>query len=285
MTVQDLEAVTKSASEGVHSRRPRRIRPLSRPLALWERRRAVALLVNRDLKVRYASSALGYLWSVLEPLLLAGIYWFIFTQIITRTVGVEPYIVFLLSGLLPWAWFNGAVTDSARALNSEAKLVRSTNVPREIWVVRVVLSKGIEFLLSLPVLFFFAFLYDASMSWRLVLLVPAILLMGLLALGAGLLLAPLVVLVRDLERVVRIAFRLGFYASPVLFAVRDVPAPWDLVFAANPLAGIFELIRAGFFPGAVHWGHVGWSAGVCLGLLLVGWTVFARLERTVLKEI
>jgi ABC-type polysaccharide/polyol phosphate export permease len=258
---------------------------IARPRALWRRRRAVQLLVARDLKVRYASSALGYLWSVLEPLLLAGIYWFIFTQVFTRTVGAEPYIVFLLAGLLPWTWFNGAVTDAARALHTEAKLVRSTNVPREVWVVRVVLSKGVEFLLSLPVLFLFALVYRADVDWQLVLLVPAVLLMAVLVLGVGLLLAPLVVLVRDLERVVRIALRLGFYASPVIFAVEDVPAPFDTVFAFNPLAGVFELCRAGFFPGPVHWGQVGLSVVVSVGVLLLGWSVFARLERTVLKEI
>jgi ABC-2 type transport system permease protein len=263
----------------------RPVRRSPRPVALWRRRRTVRLLLLRDLKVRYASSMLGYLWSVLEPLLLAGIYWFIFTQIITRSVGQDPYIVFLLAGLLPWAWFNGAVTDAAKALNSEARLIRSTNAPREVWIVRVVLSKGIEFLLSLPVLFFFAFAYGAEMSWQLLLLVPAMLLLGLLAFGAGLLLAPLVVLVRDLERIVRLVLRLGFYASPVLFAVRDVPDPYDVLFAANPLAGIFELMRAGFFPGIVNWGHVGISAGAAIAFLIVGWGVFARLERTVLKEI
>ncbi|MGY1708095.1 ABC transporter permease [Geodermatophilus sp. SYSU D00758] len=267
--------------------RPARPLPavVARPRALWLRRRAVLLLVARDLKVRYASSALGYLWSVLEPLLLAGIYWFIFTRVFTRTVGDEPYMVFLLAGLLPWTWFNGAVTDAARALHTEAKLVRSTNVPREVWVVRVVLSKGVEFLLSLPVLLLFALVYRAEVDWHLLLLVPAVLLMAVLVLGVGLLLAPLVVLVRDLERLVRIALRLGFYASPVIFAVQDVPEPFDAVFAVNPLAGIFELCRAGFFPGTVHWGHVGLSAAVSFGALLAGWGVFARLERTVLKEI
>jgi ABC-2 type transport system permease protein len=158
-------------------------------------------------------------------------------------------------------------------------------VPREVWVVRVVLSKGVEFLLSLPVLFLFALIYSAQVDWHLVLLIPGVLLMGTLALGVGLLLAPLVVLVRDLERIVRIALRLGFYASPVIFAVRDVPEPWDAAFAYNPLAGIFELCRAGFFPGAVDWGHVGLSVAVSVGLLVAGWCVFARLERTVLKEI
>jgi ABC-2 type transport system permease protein len=287
LSVADLGARTASVPRGVAgSAAPAgRRRPFARGQALWRRRRAVQLLVTRDLKVRYASSALGYVWSVLEPLLLAGIYWFIFTQVFTRDVGAEPYIVFLLAGLLPWTWFNGAVTDASRALHTEAKLVRSTNVPREVWVLRVVLSKGVEFLLSLPVLFLFALLYEAPLDWHLVLLVPGILLMAVLVMGIGLLLAPLVVLVRDLERIVRIALRLGFYASPVIFSVQDVPGPWDGVFAVNPLAGIFELCRAGFFPGAVHWGHVGLSALVSGVVLVLGWMVFARLERTVLKEI
>jgi ABC-2 type transport system permease protein len=91
--------------------------------------------------------------------------------------------------------------------------------------------------------------------------------------------------VRDLERVVRIALRLGFYASPVIFAVSDVPEPWDAVFAANPLAGIFELCRAGFFPGPVDWAAVGISSLLAVAVLGLGWATFARLERTVLKEI
>jgi ABC-2 type transport system permease protein len=284
MSVRNAEAPAVMVEPRVRPT-PHRAGALARPAKLWGRRRAIRLLVARDLKVRYASSTLGYLWSVLEPLLLAGIYWFIFTQVFTRTVGAEPYIVFLLAGLLPWTWFNGAVTDAARALHTEAKLVRSTNVPREVWVVRVVLSKGAEFLLSLPVLFLFALIYGAPVDWQLVLLVPAVLLMGLLVLGIGLFLAPLVVLVRDLERIVRIALRLGFYASPVIFAVQDVPEPWDAAFSINPLAGIFELCRAGFFPGALDWEHVAVSVAVSGGMLVVGWCVFARLERTVLKEI
>ena len=283
MTVDALDRlapVTAPPASG-----PSRRGVLTRPRALWQRRRAVGLLVTRDLKVRYSSSALGYLWSVLEPLLLAGIYWFIFTQVFTRTVGEEPYVLFLLAGLLPWTWFNAAVTDSARALHTEARLVRSTNVPREVWVLRVVLSKGVEFVFSLPVLLLFALIYAAPVTWGLLYLVPAALLQALLLFGLGLLLSPLVVLVRDLERIVRIGLRLGFYATPVIFAVSDVPGRMADVFALNPLAGIIELNRAGFFPGQLHWAHVGISAAFAAGLLLLGWAVFARLERTVLKEL
>ena len=69
------------------------------------------LLSARDLRVRYATSALGYLWSVLDPLVMSLIYWFVFTQVFGRGVGDEPYIVFLITALLPWVWFNAAVSD------------------------------------------------------------------------------------------------------------------------------------------------------------------------------
>jgi ABC-2 type transport system permease protein len=231
---------------------------LARPAALLRARRAIGLLVVRDLKVRYASSALGYIWSILEPLLLGLVYWFIFTQIFHREVGLDPYVVFLLAGIFPWTWFAGAVTDSAKALRNEARLIRSTNVPRELWVFRVVVSKGIEFFFSLPVL---------------------------LCIGIGLLLAPLTVLLEDLDRIVRLVLRLGFYCSPIIFTVADVPHKLRLLISLNPVAGILELFRAGFFPNQLEWRHVEHSALACVVMLVLGWIVFARLERTVLKEI
>ena len=127
-------------------------------------RHSLWLLTRRDLRVRYSTSALGYLWSILDPLVMSAIYWFVFTVIFKRDVGENPYIVFLLAALLPWMWFNGAVSDSTRAYIREAKLIRSTMIPRTIWVNRIVASKGIEFLLSLPVLAFFAILTGAKLN-------------------------------------------------------------------------------------------------------------------------
>ncbi len=243
------------------------------------------LLVVRDLKVRYAGSVLGWVWSVLDPLLMAAVYWFVFTAIFDRSVGEEPYIVFLLAGLLPWTWFNNSVIDTARSLRMDEKLVRSTNVRREVWVLRLVASKGVEFVCSLPVLGVFAVAYGAGLHWQVLFALLAFLLQAVLLAGIGLLLAPLVVLVRDLERVVRIVLRFWFYVSPVIYGAVDIPDEYTGVFALNPLTGIFSLYRAAFFPGQVVWLHVASSAVAAVLLLTVGWVVFARLERAVLKEI
>ena len=240
----------------------------------------------RDLRVRYSTSVLGYFWSILDPLVMAGIYWFVFTQVFDRTVGEQPYIVFLLCALLPWMWFNGAVSDTTRAYLREAKLIRSTKIPRTIWVARLVLSKGIEFVASIPVLIVFAIITGATLQWEAVYFVLGILLQTILTMGVGLIVAPLVVFFRDLERATKLALRFLFYASPIIYGLSDLTELGLEVWAAfNPLAGIFSLYRAAFFPDQLNWMAVGIGAALSVVILGIGILVFTRTERAVLKEI
>lgn len=264
---------------------PRAWSPISRY------RRSLWLLTTRDLRVRYSTSFLGYFWSILDPLVMAGIYWFVFTQVFDRGVGHEPYIVFLLTGLLPWMWFTGSVSDATRAFTREAKLVRSTTIPRTIWVSRLVLSKGIEFVASIPVLAIFAIVAGATLHWEAVWWLLAILIQAVLTLGIGLIVAPLVVFFRDLERAVKLALRFLFYASPIIYGLQDLAAPdlrhlhLDTWAAFNPLSGIISLYRAAFFPQQLDWFAVAVSAGMSLALFGIGVLIFRRTIRTVLKEI
>lgn len=243
------------------------------------------ILSARDLRVRYATSFLGYLWSILDPLLMSLIYWFIFTQVFQRGVGEDPYIVFLIVALLPWVWFNTSVSDFTRAFRRDARLVRSTAIPRTIWVGRIVLSKGIEFLFSIPVLIAFAIFGGATVGWQLAWFPVAVLLQTLLLVGIGLLVAPLCVLYRDLERTTTLLLRVLFYASPVIYSLSDLPAPFDAIGAFNPLAGIFTLYRVGFFPGQWDTVPIVISAALCLTIFALGVWVFRALERPMLKEL
>lgn len=235
--------------------------------------------------MRYSTSFLGYLWSVLDPLVMAVIYWFVFTQIVDRAIGAEPYIVYLLAGLLPWTWFNGAVGDSTRAFIKDAKLVRSTRLPRSVWVARIVLSKGVEFVLAIPVVAIFAIVYGAQLTWGVLWLPLAIVLQAVLTLGLGLIIAPLVVFFRDLERAVKLILRFLFYASPIIYGLADLPDGLDVWAAFNPLAGIISLYRASFFPEEVEPRAVIVAAAMSLLALGAGALVFRRTVRAVLKEI
>jgi ABC-2 type transport system permease protein len=258
--------------------------------ALWGTRRILGLLVTRDLKVKYSDSVLGYVWSILEPLMMAGVYWFVFTKLMDRQLGESPYIVFLLAAMLPWQWTNAVLRQSMKALSKDSKLVRSTNLPREIWVLRTVGSKFVEFMFAMPVLAFFAIINKAELTWYVFFFPVAVLLQASLLIGAGLLLAPLATLYSDVERLMRIVLRLLFYFSPVIYGVNDVKTRLggtvaDL-YVLNPLAGIFDLYRTAFFAEEwAGWSAVGVAAGVSLGLLALGIFTFRRLEGTVLKEI
>jgi ABC-2 type transport system permease protein len=243
------------------------------------------LLAKRDLRVRYSTSALGYFWSILDPLVMSGIYWFVFVVVFKRPVGDEPYIVFLLSTLLAWTWFTGSVSDSTRAFIREAKLVRSTKIPRTIWVVSLVLSKGIEFIASLPVLAFFVIVAGGSVNGNIVFFVLGIAIQLVLTVGVGLIVAPLVVFFRDLERAVKLALRFLFYASPIIYGVTDLPSQLHFWASFNPLSGIFSLYRSAFFPAQLDWAMVAISAGMSIVILCIGLLVFKRSIRSVLKEI
>ena len=253
-------------------------------------RHSLWLLTTRDLKVRYSTSFLGYFWSILDPLVMAAIYWFVFTVIFNRGVGHEPYIVFLLTALLPWTWFNGSISDSTRAFTREAKLIRSTRIPRTIWVARLVLSKGIEFIVSIPVIIFFSLLSlgtaDPAHLNIEVLLVPlAIAMQAVLTLGVGLIVAPLVVFFRDLERAVKLGLRFMFYASPVVYGLVNVPKEFRPLAAFNPMSGILSIYRSAFFPQELNCFDVIVSAILSLVILAIGLLIFQRTIKTVLKEI
>ncbi|WP_137844319.1 ABC transporter permease [Microbacterium sp. 2FI] len=243
------------------------------------------ILSARDLRVRYATSALGYLWSVLDPLVMSLIYWFVFTQVFGRGVGEEPYIVFLITALLPWVWFNAAVGDFTKAFIKDARLVRSTSIPRSIWVNRIVLSKGIEFLCSIPVLVLFAVISGATVSWGILWMPVAVLVQTALLVGIGLIVAPLCVMWGDLERTTKLILRALFYASPIIYGISDLPGIFGQLAALNPLAGIFTLYRVGFFPDQWDTLAVVLSVVMSVAFLGLGVLVFRRLERPMLKEL
>jgi ABC-2 type transport system permease protein len=181
------------------------------------------------------------------------------------------------------------MSETSRALLAESRLVRSANLPRELWVVRVVLAKGIEFVLSLPVVVAFTIYYmitgETRLHWTIILAPVSLVLTFLLSVGIGMILAPVTVLVSDMARVVRIALRLGFYATPVLYSADMAPPALRTLLALNPMSGILELFRSGFFKGEMNLLSVASACVMTVLLLLIGAVVFKRMEPAVLKEI
>ena len=234
--------------------------------------------------MRYSTSALGYLWSILDPLVMAGIYWFVFTQVFDRA-GRRRAAVHRVPalGLLPWMWFNGAVSDSTRAFLKDAKLVRSTKLPRTIWVNRIVLPRASSSCCRCRCSH--CSRSSSAPRWGWGCSVPA------RDRAAGVLTAASdwsshrwscssatsnVREARPAVPLLRLPHRLR-HEQPARAAA--------LLGGVQPAHGIFGLYRAAFFPAELDWFAVGVAPGMSLAFLAIGLWVFRSSERQVLKEI
>ncbi len=263
-------------------------------------RKVLWILVRRDLRVRYARSWLGYVWTLIDPLMMSLIYAFVFGFIyqhaitegeFSRTDGL-PMVMWIVPGFLPWNWFNGTLSEATRALKSERLLVRSTNIPREFWVIRLVLAKGIEHIMSMPVYVLFVVIFlardEVSLNWRLVFIVPGAIILLFLLVGMGLVLAPVTVMAQDFQRIVRIGLRMMFYLTPVVYSTGYLTH--RLAFAGyvqklNPLTGVMDMYRVGVTGYTPD--YQAWVVSVVVTALWVwiGLKVFRKMEPTILKEI
>ena len=247
---------------------------------------ALRILIYRDLQIRYAGTWLGYLWTLLDPLAMAFIYWLVFTQIIgAKNIGEQPYILFLLTGILSWTWFNGSVTDSARALVVESKMVRSIAIPRYLWVIKSIGAKGTEFLLAFPILIIITLITQQNVNLQIFWIILAIVLQFLLLSGIGLILAPLTVLARDTSNLLRILLRMMFYLTPIIYGISDIPEKYQILSYFNPMTGIISMYRAGFWAEPNLISAVIFSTIISLAIFIIGIIFFKRIERTVLKEV
>ncbi|MEM6371041.1 MAG: ABC transporter permease, partial [Myxococcota bacterium] len=198
--------------------------------------------VARDLRVKYRGSFLGYLWSLLEPLSLVGIYYFVFVLIARRGGPDYPLVVAL--GILPYTFFSSVITGGAGALTSNRSLIRRVFVPRELFVLGHVGSQLAVFAFSLLAVVPLLFVYGQVPGWRLILLPLSILLLTLLATGVALGLACANVLYRDVTYVLRVLLRVVFYASPVIYPLSLVPERLQVWYLLNPLATLLTMLRS-----------------------------------------
>ncbi len=266
---------------------------MSRIRDLWRHRGTMRLLVQRDLTIKYQQSFLGYMWSLLEPLAMAAIYWFVFGVLYKTRVGVDgdSYPLFLVSGLFAWLWVNSTITEATRSLTSQAQIIKTIQLPREVYPIGRVLARFAEYVAGIPVIVLFVVIYHHKVGWSLLALPLGLIMQAAFLFGFALLVAPLNVMMRDIERIARLLQRLLFYAAPIIYplkVVQDSSLPgWvKTVYELNPLVGVFQLHHAAWYPQEFPSATLlSITAVGCFGMLLIGWWSFKRLEPAVLKEL
>jgi ABC-2 type transport system permease protein len=264
---------------------------------VWSHRNALRLLVRRDLAVKYQQSVLGYFWSLIEPLAMGMIYWFVFGLLYGTGARLGPakdsYPLFLITGIFAWMWTNSAISEATSALTGQARLITTMRVPREVFPLGRVIGRFAEYLAGLPVLIALAaFFHQLHFGWNLLSLPLGVFLLVVLLTGVALLLSSLNVLLADVDRMMRLLTRLLFYATPItypLVLVRGsnlLPGWAKTIYELNPLVGIYQLFHAVWYPSEFpDAGLLATSVIVSLVLFFGGWWVFRALEPAVLKEL
>jgi ABC-type polysaccharide/polyol phosphate export permease len=269
--------------EGTRVRSAAGLPVLDRLLDIWERRDVLRMLTDRGLRQKYAGSVLGYAWSFIEPALLIATY-FVLLKIFHKSYPMYP--LFIGSTILPWQWFASTVNSSTSTLRKNSRLITSIALPREIYPLADVSAKAIEFVLSLPILIVVAWFYGVRPSPYIFALPLVLVLELMICTGMALLVSSLNTVLRDIQQGIGIVIRMMFYLVPVLYPLARLSPAAQRLYAYNPMVGILEVNRAVWLPGYwTSWRPVYFSVVGSVVILVVGFAVFIRVERLVLKEL
>lgn len=247
------------------------------------------LLMRAQMHNQYSRYRLGYLWSLLGPLSTIIFLSVIFTLLLgkQRGLGYQPFMLFVATGILPWAWVTGTVGGAMGMSRKYSNRMTATLLPRRIWPLSGVLTGFIQFFMVSPLYVLFCIVtLTAPSPWIIIAMPIAMVLQFFLLYGIALIIMPLVALSPDLRNLIQIIMRLLFYVSPILYSVSRVPEQLQPFTIINPLTGILDLYRVGFWPEAVMpWYAYVITAGICLGVLGFGLVFYKKMEMRMLRAI
>jgi len=201
----------------------------------------VRTLVARELKVRYRRSAIGFVWTMLQPLLMMLVMQLVFSAIFR--VQLPNYSVYALAGILFWNFFSQSIVASMNSLRGNAQLLQKLPVPKAVFPLATVISGVVNLLFALVPLFGLLLVTGHSLAPSLFFLPVSIFLAALFTLGAGLLLSPLAVFFSDVVELIGVLLTLLMYLTPVIYPQEIVPARMRWVVHYNPIRSILEVFR------------------------------------------
>ena len=230
-------------------------------------RHLLKLLIKRDLSGRYRRAYLGYAWAVLEPLLLAAVYTFIFTILVGSSDPLYPVKIIL--GIIGWTMFARSLTTSAKSLSSSINLFQFARVPKTVFATSGTLTNAVLAIISLTCLIPFYFIHDLPITIGLLSLPLWLMLLSFTGWGLGLLLAPLACKIPDVLNLINFLVRAGFFLSPVMWTYDMFGDGWHAIVAhmnptVVPITGMRDAVlgETSIIPS--------YGYAMCFGIAFIG---------------
>jgi len=247
---------------------------------LWRYRDLLWILVNRDIKLLYKQTALGFGWVALQPLIGANILALIFGRFAKLPSDGAPYLLFVFCGLTAWTYFSNSMQRASNSLIRNSQLVSKVYFPRMLIPLATMFAVLVDFAVMIVMLFIFMGFYRVPATFRLLAIPGFLLLMMLAATGVALWFSAVSVKYRDTSYALPFFAQIWMYASPVVYPTSMVPAQWQSLFALNPAVGFVEGFRwAVLGHSALNLNILLLTIAMSLFLLFSGAFFFRRVER------
>jgi teichoic acid transport system permease protein len=262
----------------------RRALPASRKYLrdLWGRREFAWYLANANLKARNASTSLGLLWWVINPLLLAGIYWLVFGVIFPGSRGGADYLAYLISGIFAFYYTRAAMVGGVASILGNRRMLANLNFPRLVLPATAILEGAVGFGASLAI--FYPLLGPLGGVWptaRILWLIPIFLIQTMFNFGLAAITARMAVPFRDINNLVPYALRLWLYLSPIIWTVdRLEGTSADLIrlIELNPMFQILSVYRTALLGDPLDAGDLWIALAWGFGMFVIGTFLFVRYE-------
>jgi lipopolysaccharide transport system permease protein len=236
-------------------------------------------LVWRDIKVLYAQTILGFLWAILQPLTQIIIFTIIFGKVAKIETDGIPYFLFTTVAIIPWTFISQSMSQSSQSLVTGQNILGKVYFPRLIFPLTSVLSKMVDFGISLVILFAAILFYRVAPTWNLLLLPFFILMMVSVSAGVGMMLSAMAIRFRDVRHALHYMVQMLMYSAPIVYSASKIPEKWRLIYSLNPIVGTIEGFRACLLGLPIPWAYIFPGIFTATALLFLGAYYFKRMER------
>jgi len=249
---------------------------------LWVYRELVYFMIWRDIKVRYKQTMLGALWAVIQPVMTMVVFNFLFGKVAKVPTDGIPYPIFSFTALLPWGLFTAALNQASRSLTANHNMITKIYFPRLVLPISSVLSGLVDFAIAFVILIGLMIYYNVSPNLNALWTLPLFILLSIVtALGVALWLSAINVKYRDVNYALPFITQFWLFITPVAYSASVISDKWQLLYSANPMAGVvngfrWALLGSGTGPNAALWV----SIGISLLVLVSGLFYFRGMERT-----
>jgi len=241
----------------------------------------MSFLVQRNIKVRYRQTVLGWAWAIIQPLATMAIMTFVFGRIIGIATYQTPYWLFALTGVVLWMFINQSVSATATSLINNSQLIEKVYLPRLAIPTATIVASLVDLAISMVMLLLAILISGLGLSPRMLLMPLIVLTTALMCTGLGSALAAISVRYRDVVYLVPFGLQLWFFATPIAYPLSLVPENWRPLMAANPATGLCEIFRwAMLGTNSDFWQYVPISMMSLAVVLFCGLLVFRRMERS-----